>query len=353
MEERAMARLHWVLFLASFLPASAAHAQEVKLKANLQVPVSNPFYGVSLVRFKEEVERRSNNALAVEIFDNAQLYQTDQVIDALSSGAIDIGVTTSFEYAKRVAAVAILDQPFLFNFAALVRAAAGPESELRKLIDEAILAKTGVRVLWWQSGGETLFFSNAEDVGDPERIKGRRVAVTGKANAEIVSRCGGESSMVPIEKIEGAIREGSLDMAVLGVSAIQGRGLWKATKKITRTAHSVLEFFLGINERTWQSLSPGHRATLAEAARVVERETRERLAEIESKTYAFASSKGMRVHDLTPDQVAEWRACSAEMLAGYMAEHGIVAQQLMAAYVKLRTDPCCMSTPSSAVFTRR
>lgn len=34
-------------------------AQQVRLKANLQVPVSNPFYGVTLVRFKEEVERQS------------------------------------------------------------------------------------------------------------------------------------------------------------------------------------------------------------------------------------------------------------------------------------------------------
>src|SRR5262245_45748890 len=121
-----MVRLLLVLLFAPFLAAPAAHAQEVKLKANLQVPVSNPFYGVSLVRFKEEVERRSNKALVVEIFDKAQLFQTDQVIDALSSGAVDIGVTTTFEYAKRVPAVGILDQPFLFNFEALVRAAASP-----------------------------------------------------------------------------------------------------------------------------------------------------------------------------------------------------------------------------------
>jgi TRAP-type C4-dicarboxylate transport system substrate-binding protein len=348
-----MARFPWVLLLPLFLTAGAAHAQDVKLKANLQVPVSNPFYGVSLVRFKEEVERKSNNALAIEIFDKAQLFQTDQVIDALSSGAIDIGVTTSFEYAKKVPAVVLLDQPFLFNFEALVRAAARPEGELRKLIDEAILAKTGIRVLWWQSGGETMFFSNGEDVGDPERIKDRRVAVTGRANAEIVRRCGGEPSTVPIEKVEEAIREGSLDMAVLGVAAIQGRGLWKATNRITRTAHSVLEFFLGINDGTWQSLSPSHRAILVEAAQAVERETRDRLAEIASKAYAFGSSKGMTVHDLTPDQVAEWRACSAEMLADYMDKHGVVAQRAMAAYAKLRTDPCCMSAPSSAAFTRR
>jgi C4-dicarboxylate-binding protein DctP len=348
-----MARLLWVLLLTLFLPATTAQAQQIKLKANLQVPVSNPFYGVSLVRFKEEVERRSGNALAIEIFDKAQLYQTDQVIDALSSGAIDIGVTTSFEYAKKVAAVAILDQPFLFNFEALVRAAAMPESELRKLIDEAILAKTGVRVLWWQSGGGSIFLSNTADVGDSERIKGRRVAVTGKANAEIVRRCGGEPSVVPIEKVAESIGEGSLDMAVLGVAAIQGRGLWKATNRITRTGHSVLEFFLGINESAWQSLSADNQALLAEAARVVERETRDRLGEMESKAYAFASGKGMTVHDLTPDQVAEWRACSAEMLADYMAMHGAVAQRLMAAYAKLRTDPCCMSAPSPAVFTRR
>jgi hypothetical protein len=56
---------------------------------------------------------------------------------------------------------------------------------------------------------------------------------------------------------------------------------------------------------------------------------------------------------LTPDNVADWRACSADMVADYMDRNGELARRLMAAYSKLRTDPCCTAGPSEAAFTRR
>jgi C4-dicarboxylate-binding protein DctP len=350
-----MGRLSCALLVAILLPTGTAGAQQVRLKANLQVPLSNPFYGVTLVRFKEEVERQSKGTLMIEIFDKGQLYENDRVVDAVSSGAVDIGVTAAHNFVeKAVAAAGILDQPFLFNFAALMRTVASPESEMRRLIDEAILAETGARILWWQSLGDTMFFSRGRDVADPARLKDQRTGVTGPTNAEILARCGGKASVLPVEKFHDAIRDGTLDMVVAGLAALEGRGLWKVTDTITRTAHAALEFLLAINEKRWQSLSPSHRAVIAEAARNVERETRDRLSQFEAKAYAFASSKGIKVRDLTPDEVAEWRACSAGMIAEYMEKNGNIARRLMDAYGRLRTDPCCTAGPSTAVvFTRR
>ena len=35
------------------------------------------------------------------------------------------------------------------------------------------------------------------------------------------------------------------------------------------------------------------------------------MTEIEAGLYKMFREKGMTVHDLTPDQVSDWRACSA------------------------------------------
>jgi hypothetical protein len=56
---------------------------------------------------------------------------------------------------------------------------------------------------------------------------------------------------------------------------------------------------------------------------------------------------------LTPDQVADWRACSAGMLADYMNKVGDSARKVMNAYGRLRLDPCCSAAPGDAAFTRR
>src|SRR5262245_4388926 len=343
-------KLRFLLTMLLF-PVPIAAAQPVTLKANLQATISNPFYGWSLARLKEEVERQSKGTLVIEIVE--KLFRDEQVVDAVASGAVEIGFTSSTLFADRLPAVSIIGQPFLFNFPALVRAATSPGSEIRKLIDDAVLGQIGLRVLWWQSLSVNVFFSKALDVADVGLLKGKRVAVPSKTAGGLIARCGGIPIALSVEGHEGAIRDGTLDVAMPALPGLQSQGLWKATDTITYTAHAPVEMFLVINERAWQALSPGHQALLAEAARVVERESRERVVKIETGIYGFAAGKGMTIKELTPDQVAEWRACSADMLDEYMERSGELARKLMDAYGKLRTDPCCNAGPSTAVFTRR
>jgi len=302
------------------LPARDAGAQQVKLRANLQFPISNPVFGGSLARFKEEVEKQSRNDITIEIFDKSQLFTDYQVVDAVSSGAVDIAMTAAQQFSYKAPLVGILDQPFLFNYHALMSAVASPGSEIRKLIDEAILAEIGVRVLWWHPLGNNVFFSKGRDVADPARLKDQRVASPGKLPAEFVAWCGGNPAALTVEKFHDAFQDGALDMAMVGFGALQVFGLWKFTDTVTFTHHSPIVFFLVVNEKTWQSLPPAHRAAFAQAASKVESEIRSHQAQSEARASAFAKSKNVKLQELTPDQVAEWRACSAGMLADYMEE---------------------------------
>jgi TRAP-type C4-dicarboxylate transport system substrate-binding protein len=346
---------HWlsILLVSALLAAPEAGAQEVRLKANLQFPLANPIFGGSLKRFKEEVERKSENGIAVEIFDNAQLYKDEHVVDAVSSGAVDIAMTAAHQFSYKVPLVAILDQPFLFNFNALMRAAARPESEIRKLIDAAILARLGVRVLWWNPLGNNVLFSKGRDVADPERLKDQRVGAPGTLPGEFVAACGGKSVAMTIERFHGAYKDGALDMSVAGFGAIMAYKLDKFVDTVTFTHHTPIAFFLFINEKRWQSLSPAHRAVIAQAAAKVEIEIGGFQALSEARARAFAEKHNVKLQDLTPDQIADWRACSAGMLADYMDKNGEGARKLMTAYGKLRLDPCCSTAPGVGDFTRR
>ena len=346
-------RLLWLVLAFLLGQPLDADAQQAKLRATLQVAVSEPYLGVPLVRFKDEVEKRSGRALSVEIFDKGQLYIDTQVVDAIASGAIEMGVAGTYQFAKKIPDISIVEQPFLFNFEALLRAAVDPDSEIRKLIDTTVLEATGVRVLWWQAAGTSVFFSKGNDVTDPDTIKDKRVRVFSQITAQLAKGCGGRPTAISTSKMHDAIRDRSVDLAMGSVVSVEPRELWKVTDTITQTHHVPIEFLLLINERVWQSLSPSHQAIIAEAARDVERLTRDRVPELEAGAYAFAREKGMRVHTLTPDQVAEWRACSANVLVDYMSQNGELGRQLLAAYGRLRTHPCCTSGPSSAPFNRR
>ena len=60
----------------------------------------------------------------------------------------------------------------------------------------------------------------------------------------------------------------------------------------------------------------------------------------------------MRIYELTPDQVAEWRACSSGVLDAYMNNPGDQIRQILAAYGRLRTESCCSAGPGGS-FTGR
>jgi C4-dicarboxylate-binding protein DctP len=143
-----------------------------------------------------------------------------------------------------------------------------------------------------------------------------------------------------------------VDLAMGSITSVEPRALWKVADTVTQTDHVPIEFLLLVNERAWQSLSPDHKAVIVEAARGVERVARDRFAENEASAYAFAREKGMQVRTLTPDQVAEWRACSASVLEDYMSQGGELARLLLAAYGRLRTDPCCRAAPTLGPFNR-
>jgi C4-dicarboxylate-binding protein DctP len=348
-------RRSWVWSVCAFLLSQplGADAQQVNLRATLQVASSEPYLGVPLVRFKEEVERRSGKTISIEIYDRGQLYIDTQVVDAIASGSIELGVAGTYQFAKRIPDISIVEQPFLLNFEALLHAAVAPDSEIRKMIDDTVLQATGVRVLWWQAAGTSVFFTRGRDATEPEAINGKRVRVFSQITAEMTKACGGTPTIISTSKMHDAMQDRTVDLAMGSITSVEPRELWKVADTITMTHHVPIEFMLLVNERTWQSLAPEHQAIVAEAARDVERATRERVAQIEGEAYAFAQSKGMKVRALTSDQVAEWRACSAEVLIDYMGVNSELARRLVAAYGRLRSLPCCTTAPSSAPFNRR
>jgi TRAP-type C4-dicarboxylate transport system substrate-binding protein len=108
-----------------------------------------------------------------------------------------------------------------------------------------------------------------------------------------------------------------------------------------------------MNEKNWQALAPAHRTVLIEVARSLEPKIRQKAAQNDLEAYAFAREKGMKIVELMPHQVAEWRACSSDVLLNYMDATAELGSRLMAAYGRLRTAPCCSGGPQSATPSRR
>ncbi|MEM7442077.1 MAG: TRAP transporter substrate-binding protein DctP [Pseudomonadota bacterium] len=323
-----------VSILAVLAVAASASAQETVLRITLQLPLTNHI-GQNLLMFKEEVESASNGEIEVQIFDSAQLYRDSEVPQAVSSGAIEMGTASLTRYVGDIPAVDIFYVPFMFDSEPLVRAATGPDSQVRQLVDDAILAN-GARVLWWQPFGGSVFLSNDAPVARPDDLEGRRVRVFGRTLGNWIESMGGAPSLISGSEQFLAYQRGTVDIGMTGISGVQSRNLWDVMDTVTTTNYAVAEFIVVINEEFWESLPEDHRTIIETAARNAESAVRDEIAQIEAAAFDAASTNGMTIYQPTDAEMVEWRASAQPVIEDYLATAGDLGQQVYDAAQALR-----------------
>ena len=316
--------------LLSAILCAPAMADKTTLRITLQLPLKNHL-GQNLLVFKEHAERQSGGDINVEIYDSAQLYKDKEVPQAVGSGAIEMGVASLTRFVGDVPAVDIFYQPFLFNSDELIRKATTKGSPVRAPLDDAILQKTGARVLWWQAYGSAVFLSKQDDVSSPDQITNKKVRVFGKTLGSFVEACGAAPTLISGSEQYLAYQRGIVDIGMTGVSGVKSRKLWEVMDTITKTQHGDIEFVVVVNDAFWNRLSPQTRDIITAAAEKAEMSIRGRMREIESDAYAAAEQNGMKVVTPSAQDIARWKSCAEPVYAQYVRDAGALGSRVLKA----------------------
>lgn len=336
----------WALLLLLGF-ARPSLAEPVRLRLSFQLPLSGTL-GTNLVRWKEAVERDTGGAITIEILHGAKALPDRTVANSVMAGEVEMAVANSVTLVDKVKGVDVLSLPFLFNSNVFLRAMLDPARQSRKLLDDAILEKTGARLLMWQPYGTNVFFSKGRPVARPSDITAKRIRASGHIDLEFGRVCGGAPELIAAGKQYEAMKSGQVDMAMTAAENVSARNFWEISDTVTRTNHSTVMLLLLINEQVWQSLSPAHRDAISKASSHAESALWDGLLLGDEEAYAFARAKGMNVVELSSFDLAEWRACSAPVVESFMAASGQLGQKLLKQYGIMRTDPCCNPAPDSS-----
>ncbi len=310
--------------LAMVQPAQA----EKTLRITLQLPLKHHL-GQNLVAFKDEVERETKGSIKVEIYPSAQLYKDAEVPQAVSSGAVDMGVASLTRFAGTVPAVDIFYVPFSFPSWDLVTKATTAGSPIRGPIDEAIL-KTGARVLWWQAYGGTILLSKGEPIVTPADMKNKKVRVFGKTLGEFVKSVGGAPALISGSEQFLAYQRGTVDAGMTGVTAVDARKLYQVMDYLTVTNHADIEFVVLINEKVWQGFSDEERSIVDKAAKRVEKDLRDKMGGLEAAAFDAVKDK-IEIIKLTPEQLKAWQDSTASVVDAFIKNSGDLGKQLVEA----------------------
>ncbi|MGB3385727.1 MAG: TRAP transporter substrate-binding protein DctP [Marinomonas sp.] len=314
--------------LTSALAFSLSASAETTLRISLQLPLTHHL-GKNLMDFKKEVEEKSQGDINIKIFPSAQLFKDSEVHQAVSSGAIEMGVISLSQLAGTIPAVDIFYVPFMFPSQDKVEAATQPDSPVRTLLDSAII-ETGVRPLWWQAYGGVALLSKKKAIKHPEDMEGMKVRVFGKTLGEFVTAVGGAPTSMSGSEQFLAYQRGTVDAGMTGVSAVGPRKLYQVMKYLTLTNHADIEFMTIINEKTWESLSAGDQKIIATAARKVEVQLRNKIKKIESDAVADAE-KHMTVIRLDKKDIAQWKKATTSVKETYLKNSGPLGAKVLQA----------------------
>ncbi len=330
--------------------AGASAAEPTRLRLSFQLPLTGSL-GANLVRLKEAVARDTSNAVAIGILHGKEALPDRTVAKSVMAGDIEMAAANVVTLADKVKGVDILSLPFLFNSHTFLKAMLDPSRRSRRLLDDAIL-KTGARVLMWQPYGTNVFFSKGEPASTSAHIVGKRIRASGAIDLQFGRACGGVPEMIAAGAQYEAMKTGRIDMAMTSAENVSARKLWEVSDTLTRTNHSPVMLLLLVNERVWQSLLPAQRDAIANAAAEAERELWDGLARADEEADAFATSKGMKVAELSSFDLAEWRACSAPVVDSFMAHAGQLGHDLLKQYGLMRADQCCNQAADSGAGYR-
>ena len=312
--------------VAAVLMLSSASYAEKTLRISLQLPLKHHL-GQNLLDFQQEVEKESNGSLKIEIYPSAQLYKDKEVPQAVSSGAIEMGVASLTRFAGTIPAVDIFYVPFMFDSPEKVAKATAPGSNIRKALDEAILG-TGTRVLWWQAYGSAILLTKKDIIKTPADMKGKKVRVYGKTLGDTVLTVGGAPTMMSGSKQFLAYQRGTVDAGMTGITAVKSRKLYEVMDYMTLTYNADIEFIVIINEKAWQGLSEKEQAIINKAGLRVEKELRDKMGAIEQEVLEWSRDK-IKVVDLTDAERDLWREATKPVVNGYEERSGDLGKQLV------------------------
>jgi len=302
---------------------------ETTIRVTLQLPAKHSL-GQNWLAFKSIVEKESGGELKVQLFPSAQLYKDKQVPEAVGSGAIEAGSAFLGRFAGSVPAVDVINVPFLFNDEASLRKATATGSQIRNILDAAVLRETGARVLWWQAFGRNIYLSKGSAIRTPSDLKGKKVRTYGKILGWTVEALGGAPTLMSGSKQFLAYQQGAVDVGMTGTSAVKSRKLYEVMDHMTLSYDSAIEFVAVMNNKFFEGLSKKHRDIILKAGLSVEKQLRDQVYSSEDKIVAELRSK-ITVVELSKEERAKWREATKGVVDRFAREGGADAAAVIKA----------------------
>ena len=262
--------------------------------------------GQAAQRFKELAESRFPGRVKVEVYPSAQLMDDSDALEALAFGEIQMIAAAASLFDRLTPKFQLFDLPFLFpDIESVERFQRSPEGQtlLTTLTDQGILG-----LAWWHNGMKHLTARKPLRVpSDAAGVK-FRIMESDVLQAQVLA-FGGSPQKMAFSEVYQALQTGTVDAQENSWSNTYASKLYEVQPYAMDTNHGYIGYFVAVNRDFWQALPADLREGLEEIIAEITVWVNERAAEFQAEDRQKVIDSGRtEVIELTPEEIAEWRA---------------------------------------------
>lgn len=302
-----------------------AAAQGIVLRYATQMPAKHHLTQADQ-RFADMVAEKTGGKVKIEVYPGGQLYKGTALVNAVRTGAVDMGIIYGGAMTGMVPLIDVFDIPFVFSD---YRSIQGHwQGEVGKLIREQSEAK-GIKILSFGAYGDSFaVLNNKRALRMPADFAGLKIRGNTPMSVEAIKALGGAPVGMSSSEVYAALQRGTIDGASTGLGTIISRKWYEVGKNVTITAASYSVWPVMIGTERWASLPVDVKAALEGAAAdnqayiigQVEQRDRE---------YTDGIKEKMTVHALSDAERAAWRKALAPVERDFVARTGAAGQKVL------------------------
>jgi len=248
---------------AVFMPAIGARAQATVIRWGESLPATHPQVQMA-ERIAKDAKEKSGGRIDIQVFPNSQLGSNNDMIEAVSSGALTMTTDGAGAIANYLPQLSIVEAPYLWRDAAhLAKLAAAP---IFATLNDALVAKRGMRLLAVTYYGKRHLTSGTREVRTPADMVGFKLRVppvdTFRAMAEA---WGAKATPITFGALYLALSQNAVDGQENPLATVSSAKLYEVQKYLILTEHIITPRMPMVNEGFWSALSAADRAMLQAA----------------------------------------------------------------------------------------
>lgn len=271
-------------------PAKAA--PEFVYRLAVETTLKHPG-GVFAAKFKDEVEKKSNGRVSIQLFPNAQLGGDLQALNAVKTGQIDMCVAAAPGSSTLSSSVQLSELPFFYPDYDAARKVLDGEAGQMAL---KTLERQGVKGLAWGEVGFRGVMNNRKPIKTVADFKGMKIRVVENPLYVTTWRSLG-ANPVPMawQEVYTALQQGTIDGVDTNYAGFIDGKIYEVAKHLAVTNHSYTGNLLLMNLAKFNALPSDLKKVVEDAAKVGGAEARNAAKSIDGGAVEMMKKQGVTV----------------------------------------------------------